>query len=200
MLGMDGDVLAAPHHVYALGDMRKVKEFTEHHDGRNEGCFVFQFNNKWPLAESATPAQVVCVTDTRKLMHRWISGMQARLHRQQEPGVPRARTVWVDTIDPRSHGKSTDSGRKAPSEADSSDGEEEDDSSERGKSGSDHAPYGTDGQRPKAKGIGVRCRNLPSSPIGAELEDVESHSPASIAGLQVGDIIVAVNGQAVRDA
>ena len=197
---------AAPHHVYALGDVRKVVE-CEGGDGA-EATFMFVFNDcAQHAATSATPAHLVCASETRTLMHRWLSGVQARLQRQQEPGAARARTIWVDTYadaDDDSHGRVVSD---ADGDSDDDDDDDDDDAARTRRAaevapptprtpraGAPPAALTKEG-RPRAQKIGVRYRNLPWSPIGVHLEHLHP-GPGRRAGLRVGDIVVAVNGQA----
>jgi len=163
--------------------VRKVEEADE--GWGPAGCFTFRFAVDEAHPVSSTPEQLVCVSETRTLMHRWISGTQARMQRQQESGAPRARRVWIDVLseaaDEASHAEESDGDEQ-------SSGENEPPREQR-KAGSRQAA-------PTRRGIGIRCHNLSWSPIGAELEIVEPNSPAEAAGLRVGDVIVAVGGQA----
>ena len=92
---------AAPHHVYALGDLESVT--MRHVNERNEkpnhldGHLVFRFAREKPANDSATPEMIVCKAESMRLADRWLDGMRARLSRLSETSMPKARTVWIDT-------------------------------------------------------------------------------------------------------
>ena len=91
---------AAPHHVYALGDISRVSEGVSA-TANAEGAFTFAFTTGDDVqtgTSSCTPSYLSCISDNRSVMHRWLSGMQARLAKQQEYGAPRARSIWGASV------------------------------------------------------------------------------------------------------
>ena len=196
--------LAEPHRVFGLGDLSNIMEVGSP-EGQGKIMFTFRLDEKH--RNTLTPSQLVCSTDTRRTMHLWINGVQARLLRQQEAGAPISRTVWIEipknTSPMRSEGgqqqqqqEQEEAGAAAATTEEEEGVSASEDEAEEGAEKDDlGSPFRAD-RLWGDTGLGIRMRNVPWSAIGSVIDAVQEGGPAAEAGLRVGDVIVAVGGKA----